>query len=81
MGVDTIEQAHQSLAPLVGSLSSGAFGIALLASGLSSSAVGTLAGQTTLVNKPLTKVVGWIIASIIIGLNAVLLYLTFTGNV
>lgn len=149
MVVDTIEQAHQSLAPLVGSLSSGAFGIALLASGLSSSAVGTLAGQTimkgfiglnipinirrlvtmtpaliiialginpmkalvisqvalslsfalpfaiipmliitsrknlmgTLVNKPLTKVVGWIITSIIIGLNAVLLYLTFTGNV
>lgn len=147
MVVDTIEQAHQSLAPLVGSLSSGAFGIALLASGLSSSAVGTLAGQTimkgfiglnipinirrlvtmtpaliiialginpmkalvisqvalsfalpfavipmliitsrknlmgALVNKLLTKVIGWIIAGIIIGLNAVLLYLTFTGNV
>lgn len=44
--VDTIEQAHRSLEPLLGSLSSGAFGIALLASGLSSSAVGTLAGQT-----------------------------------
>ncbi len=147
MAVDTIEQAHKSLEPLVGSLSSGAFGIALLASGLSSSAVGTLAGQTImkefvnlniplkarrlitmtpamviiclginpmkalvisqvslsfalplaiipmiiitgrknlmgdLVNKPLTKVIGWIIASVIIGLNAVLLYLTFTGNV
>jgi len=46
MRVDSIEQAHQSLAPLLGSLSSGAFGIALLASGLSSSAVGTMAGQT-----------------------------------
>ena len=46
MVVDTIEQAHKSLQPLVGSLSSGAFGIALLASGLSSSVVGTLAGQT-----------------------------------
>lgn len=44
--VDTIEQAHRSLAPLLGTLSSGAFGLALLASGLSSSAVGTLAGQT-----------------------------------
>lgn len=44
--VDTIEEAHRSLEPLVGSLSSGAFGIALLASGLSSSAVGTFAGQT-----------------------------------
>lgn len=44
--VDTVEQAHKSLEPLVGSLSSTVFGIALLASGLSSSAVGTLAGQT-----------------------------------
>ncbi|MDR3598258.1 Nramp family divalent metal transporter [Clostridium sp.] len=44
--VDTIEDAHKSLQPLVGSLSSGVFGIALLASGLSSSAVGTMAGQT-----------------------------------
>lgn len=44
--VSTIEQAHKSLYPLLGSLSSGVFGIALLASGLSSSAVGTMAGQT-----------------------------------
>ena len=46
MAVDTIEQAHKSLEPLLGVLSSGAFGIALLASGLSSSAVATMAGQT-----------------------------------
>ncbi len=46
MVVETIEQAHQSLSPLLGGLSSGAFGIAILASGLSSSAVGTMAGQT-----------------------------------
>lgn len=44
--VDTMEQAHTSLQPLLGSLSSSAFGIALLASGFSSSAVGTMAGQT-----------------------------------
>lgn len=147
MAVETIEQAHKSLEPLLGTLSSGAFGIALLASGLSSSAVGTMAGQTimkgfvglnipinirrlitmtpaliiialgvnpmyalvisqvalsfalpfaivpmllitsrkdlmgSLVNKPLTKIVGWIITSLIVGLNAVLLYLIFTGNV
>ncbi len=147
MVVDTIEQAHQSLQPLLGSLSCGAFGIALLASGLSSSAVGTMAGQTimkgfvglsipinvrrlitmtpamiiiasgvnpmnalvisqvilsfalpfaiipmlwitshkdlmgNLVNKPLTKVIGCVITCLIVGLNAVLLYLTFTGNV
>jgi manganese transport protein len=145
--VETIEQAHKSLTPLLGSLSSGAFGIALLASGLSSSAVGTMAGQTVMrgfvnlkininlirfitmapalaiilsginpmkaliisqvalsfalpvaiipmmiitgkktimgpfVNKPLTKLVGWLITGIIITMNALLLYLTFTGNV
>jgi manganese transport protein len=44
--VNTIEQAHSSLSPLLGNLSSGAFGAALIASGLSSSAVGTMAGQT-----------------------------------
>ena len=147
IAVETIEQAHKSLAPLLGSLSSGAFGIALLASGLSSSAVGTLAGQTImkgfvnlniplnlrrlitmtpamviicmginpmkalvisqvalsfalplaiipmlmitgrkdlmhdLVNKPLTKIIGWLITFIIIGLNMVLVYLTLTGHV
>ena len=44
--VENMQEAHKSLEPLLGSLSSGAFGIALLASGLSSSAVGTMAGQT-----------------------------------
>lgn len=147
MVVDSIEQAHKSLEPLLGTLSSGVFGIVLLASGLSSSAVGTMAGQTImkgfiglnipinirrlitmtpaliiiasgvnpmnaliisqvvlsfalpfaiipmmlitsrrdlmggLVNKQLTKVAGWVITGIIVGLNAILLYLTFTGNV
>ncbi len=147
IAVDSIEQAHRTLQPLLGSLSSGAFGIALLASGFSSSAVGAMAGETVMdgfvdiklpmnfkrlitmlpgmaiivmgvnpmkallmsqvclsfalpvaiipmmiitsrkdlmksfVNTPLTKVIGWLIASMIISLNAVLLYLTFTGSV
>lgn len=46
LAVNSMQQAHKSLEPLLGPLSSGAFGIALLASGLSSSAVGTMAGQT-----------------------------------
>jgi manganese transport protein len=145
MIVETIEQAHHSLEPLLGSLSSGAFGIALLASGLSSSVVGTMAGQTIMkgfvpltisdyiirlitmapalliislglnpmkalvlsqvtlcfalplaiipmiiitgrpdlmgsfVNRPVTKILGWLITGIILGMNAVLLYLTFIG--
>lgn len=144
--VDSIEQAHKSLQPLLGTLSSGAFGIALLASGLSSSAVSTMAGESLmdgfvnlqlsvnlkrvitiapgmiiillgvnpmkalilsqvilsfalpaaviplmiisskkeimgdLVNKPLTKVIGWIITCIIITLNIVLLFLTLSGR-
>lgn len=48
VSVESIEQAHQTLKPLLGELSSLLFGIALLASGLSSSAVGTLAGQVIL---------------------------------
>ncbi len=43
--VGTIEQAFQTLTPLLGGASSVVFGISLLASGLSSSAVGTMAGQ------------------------------------
>lgn len=46
--VQSIQDAHATLRPLVGDLSSLLFGIALLASGLSSSAVGTLAGQVIL---------------------------------
>ncbi len=43
--VASIEQAHETLRPLLGELSAGAFGLALLFSGLSSSTVGTMAGQ------------------------------------
>ena len=43
--VGSIEQAHQTLAPLLGGASSVIFAISLLASGLSSSTVGTMAGQ------------------------------------
>ncbi|HEY3313688.1 MAG TPA: Nramp family divalent metal transporter [Bacillota bacterium] len=46
--VTSIEQAHMSLAPLLGAYSGMAFAVALLASGLSSSAVGTMAGQVIL---------------------------------
>ncbi|MDD3705072.1 MAG: Nramp family divalent metal transporter [Clostridiaceae bacterium] len=145
--VDSIEVAHRSLEPLMGALSSGAFGVALLASGFSSSAVGAMAGETVMdgfvdfkmpinlrriitmlpgvlvivagvnpmkalvlsqvslsfalpaaiiplliitsrkklmgefVNKTWVKSIGWLITFIIIVLNSVLLYLTFTGNV
>ncbi|MDR3629836.1 MAG: Nramp family divalent metal transporter [Desulfocapsaceae bacterium] len=43
--VATLETAHQTLEPLLGKASSWIFAVSLLASGLSSSAVGTMAGQ------------------------------------
>ena len=43
--VTSIESAHQTLRPLLGSASAVAFAMALLLSGLSSSTVGTMAGQ------------------------------------
>jgi len=46
--VHSIEQAHQTLLPLLGHLAGGAFAVALLCSGLSSSTVGTMAGQVIL---------------------------------
>ena len=45
LSVSTITEAHKTLTPLLGGLSSMAFAIALLSSGLSSSTTGTLAGQ------------------------------------
>lgn len=43
--IGTIEEAYKTLTPLLGKASSVIFGVSLLASGLSSSAVGTMAGQ------------------------------------
>lgn len=43
--VGSIEEAHRTLEPLLGRASQFIFGISLLASGLSSSSVGTMAGQ------------------------------------
>jgi len=43
--IATIDEAHRTLAPLLGRASSTIFAISLLASGLSSSTVGTMAGQ------------------------------------
>jgi manganese transport protein len=43
--VGTLERAHLTLEPLLGRASSWIFAVSLLASGLSSSAIGTMAGQ------------------------------------
>jgi manganese transport protein len=46
--VESLEVAHRTLVPLLGGAASGIFALALLASGLSSSAVGTLSGQVVM---------------------------------
>jgi len=43
--IGTIEEAYKTLEPLLGKASSAIFGISLLAAGLSSASVGTMAGQ------------------------------------
>jgi manganese transport protein len=48
MAVYSIEAAHGTLVPLLGRFAGIAFAVALLASGLSSSSVGTMAGQVIL---------------------------------
>jgi manganese transport protein len=48
IGIDSIERAHKTLEPILGSASGVLFALALIASGLSSSAVGTLAGQVVM---------------------------------
>ena len=144
--VGTLEEAHKTLEPLLGKAASWVFGVSLLASGLSSSSVGTMAGQVimqgfiqkripswirrlatmipslaviiigldptrtlvisqvvlsfglpfaiiplviftmrkdsmgTLVNRPLTTVLAWMAAGLIVVLNLYLLYQTFFGG-
>ncbi len=46
--VDSLEGAHKTLEPILGGASSTLFALALLASGLSSSTVGTLSGQVVM---------------------------------
>jgi manganese transport protein len=46
--VDSLEGAHRTLAPILGHASGSLFALALIASGLSSSAVGTLSGQVVM---------------------------------
>ena len=46
--VDSLDGAHRTLEPVLGSASGALFALALVASGLSSSAVGTLSGQVVM---------------------------------
>lgn len=58
--VGTIEGAYRTLTPLLGEASSGVFAISLLASGLSSSVVGTMSGQVIMQGFLRRKIPIWI---------------------
>ncbi len=58
--VGTIQEAHRTLEPLLGSAASWVFAISLLASGLSSSSVGTMAGQVIMAGFLHRQIPAWI---------------------
>lgn len=59
-GIGTIEEAYRTLQPLLGPLAGTVFAISLLASGLSSSTVGTMAGQVIMQGFLQRKISVWI---------------------
>lgn len=58
--VGTLEESYRTLEPLLGSAAVWVFGISLLAAGLSSSAVGTMAGQVIMQGFLKRKIPVWI---------------------
>jgi len=62
--VATIEEAHRTLEPLLGRASSWVFAISLLASGLSSASVGTMAGQVVMQGFLRKKIPIWLRRSV-----------------
>jgi manganese transport protein len=58
--VGTLEVAHKTLEPLLGKAASWVFGVSLLASGLSSSTVGTMAGQVIMQGFIKKRIPAWI---------------------
>lgn len=58
--IGTIEEAHRTLQPLLGAAASWVFALSLLASGLSSAAVGTMAGQVIMQGFLHRRIPSWI---------------------
>jgi manganese transport protein len=56
----SLEEAHRTLEPLLGKAASWVFGVSLLASGLSSSTVGTMAGQVIMQGFVQRRISPWI---------------------
>ncbi len=69
--IGTVEEAYYTLTPLFGVLASVVFGITLLASGISSSTTGVLAGQALAEGLLGTSIHPWIRRMIVRGINVV----------
>jgi manganese transport protein len=69
--VNTVEKAYQTLTPLFGVLASLVFGVTLLASGLSSSTTGVLAGQALMEGLLGRGVHPWLRRMVVRGINVV----------
>jgi manganese transport protein len=69
--VNTVEDAYQTLTPLFGVLASVIFGITLLASGLSSSTTGVLAGQALMEGLLGRSIHPWLRRLVVRGINVV----------
>ncbi len=59
-GIGTLEEAHRTLEPLLGPAAGVVFALALLASGLSSASVGTMAGQVIMQGFIRKRISPWI---------------------
>jgi manganese transport protein len=80
--VGTIEEAHRTLQPLLGKAASWVFAISLLASGLSSSSVGTMSGQIVMQGFIHRQIPVWIrrLVTIIPSLTVILIGLDPTNT-
>lgn len=74
-GVGSIEEAYKTLEPLLGTAASAVFAISLLASGLSSSTVGTMAGQVIMQGFLHRKISVWVRRLVTILPSLIVIYL------
>ena len=76
-GIGTIQEAYRTLEPLLGKASSTFFGISLLAAGLSSSSVGTMAGQVVMQGFLHYKIPVWVRRIVTILPSMIVIFLGF----
>ena len=75
--IATIEDAHLTLAPLLGRASSWVFAISLTAAGLSSASVGTMSGQVIMQGFMHRTIPGWIRRTVTMAPSLIVIFLGF----